>query len=397
MHRRYRDFFGAIRAGAADSGVAGFEVDLRWDRERNRDLLALKLEPGTAISNLEGPRGAPYKGEVGYLLDYLYPFYPAVGIPVAVSFLQELESAHRSGAPRLFVLLGDRFNRDLYFSIYDAFRARPTQGRRARENLLRGVAAQRVGEDNAELLLTAWLGLERIENDTKMLNLGGTIFYLGSVQQRWLTRPFVPFPEELKPEEKDYYRRYQFQAETEERADDLLDLQGARNYGGPGGRLLGGRILSRIIADAEEARRALATLNERAKGKPDTHPLLRDRLQAFVLLARNCRNALDYQYYLDVSKQWNLRRPLDLAGLKTIPEWLALRRAARQELDNTAQLLKLLGSARGELLHVARSPAETDIRILDSDLAGSLRKKLKIMSAHWEDHERLFVEASNEP
>lgn len=397
MHQRYRDFFGALRAGAADAGVPGLEIDLKWDREKYRDLIALKLEAGTAITNLEGPRGTPFKGEVGYLLEYLYPYYPAIGIPVATSFLQELESACRSGAPRLYVLMGDRFNQDLYFAIYDAYRARPTQGRRGREELLREIATQRVGAEHAEQLVGAWLALDRVEADIQLLHLGGTIFYLGSVQQRWLTRPFVPFPEELKPEEKDYYRRYQFQASTEERADNLTDLQGTRNYRGQGGRLLAGRILSRMISGAEDARGTFGTLAERTKGKPGIDPLLRDRLQAFILLARNCRHALDYQYYLDVAKETDLRRTYDLAMQKSIPEWIALRQAARNELDNTARLLQLLSTARGPLLHLARTPEETDIRILDADLPAALRMKLKIMSAHWEDHERLFMDPALGP
>lgn len=54
------------------------------------------------------------------------------------------------------------------------------------------------------------------------------MLYLGCVQQRWLTRPFVPFPEELKPEDRDYYRKFLFQARTEEHANNLADLQAAQ-------------------------------------------------------------------------------------------------------------------------------------------------------------------------
>jgi hypothetical protein len=398
MHQRYRDFFAALRAGVADAGVANLEIDVKWDREKNRELIALKLEAGTAISNLEGPRGSPYKGEVGYLLDYLYPFYPVVGIPVAVNFLEELEAAHRGGAPRLFVLIGDPVNQELYFSIYDAFRKQPTQGHRAREELLMTVAAKRVGDENAEDLLAAWLALALVEDDVELLQSGGTIFYLGSVQQRWLTRPFVPFPEELEPEEKEYYRRFQFQASTEERANNLHDLQATRNYSGYGGRFLAGKILGRIISRAEDARRRVGRLAGTRKGADSgVDPLLASRVQAFVRLAHNCRNAVTYQHYLDVCKTWDLRRPYDLAQGKSIPEWMALRQSARQEMDNTALLLRLLESTEGELLDLARTPGETDIRILDSDLAASLRTKLKIMSAHWEDHERLFMVPRIEP
>src|SRR6185369_8903239 len=141
--------------------------------------------------------------------------YPAQGIPLAVRYLEELEQASNSAAPRLFYLIGDRFNRDLYLQIYDAFAANPTQDDVSRMRLLHSIAAGRAGEQHASAILDAWLAIHRVQRDADILNFGGTVFYIGSVHQRWLTRPFVPFPEELTPEETQYYRKYQFQARSE--------------------------------------------------------------------------------------------------------------------------------------------------------------------------------------
>ena len=38
-----------------------------------------------------------------------------------------------------------------------------------------------------------------------------TVLVLCALAQRWVTRPLVPFPSELPPEDRDYYRLFQFQ------------------------------------------------------------------------------------------------------------------------------------------------------------------------------------------
>ena len=262
---------------------------------------------------------------------------------------------------------------------------------------LKTTATRRVGAADAERLLDAWLELDQIERDMSVMMIGGTVVYLGSVQQRWLTRPFVPFPAELTAEEKAHYRPYQFQASTEERAENLHDMQGMRYYSGLGGRLLGGRLLGRMISGVSRAAGKFAELERRSEGGPGVDPLTSKRLQALICLLSNCRNAIEYQYYLDVAKTWDLRRPYDLAAVNQIPEWIALRRVARRELDNTARLIELLETSRGELLDLAPTPDQTDIRRLEPDLTTSLRKKLEIMSARWEDHERLFMNPALAP
>jgi hypothetical protein len=127
MYQRYRDFFASLQAGAADARVGRLEIDAEWVRESAPELIAGRLGPGMAVANLEGPDATPYKADVGFLLDYFYPFYPAQGIPLPVRYLEELEQASTGTAPRLFYLIGDRFNSDLYLQIYDAFKkTRPT-------------------------------------------------------------------------------------------------------------------------------------------------------------------------------------------------------------------------------------------------------------------------------
>ena len=398
MHERYREFFGALQTGAQDARPGPLEIDAEWVREPAPDLVASRLGPGMAVANLEGPGATPYKAVAGFLLDYFYPFYPAQGLPLPVRYLEELEQASKSLAPRLFYLIGDRLESDLYLQLYDAFQKSPTHDDVSRMQLLRSLAAARAGEAGASALLDAWMALNRIQRDADILNFGGTIFYIGSVHQRLLTRPFVPFPEELTAEETQYYRKFQFQARTEERARDLGDIQGTRQYQGLGGAAVSGRILVRMHADLARARqdlRRIAAASARLKPEMD---LFDKRLQVFGLLVDNCRNALEYRYLLDFMKGGRLLRPIEFQEhLTGISEWLEIKDFARREMDNSIVLAGLLDSTRDVLIDTTKTSAEENIRVLGPDLAAQLRRKVKIMAAHWEDYERLFDREKPQP
>jgi len=390
MYERYHDFFASLQAGAADARAGRLEIDAEWVRESAPELIAGRLGPGMAVANLEGPDAMPYKAEVGFLLYYFHPFYPAQGIPLPVRYLEELEQASKSTAPRLFYLIGDRFNSDLYLQIYDAFTRSPTQDEVSRLQLLRSIAADRVG-GSASALLDAWLALHRIQRDTALLNFGGTIFYLGSVHQRWLTRPFVAFPEELTPEETQYYRRYLFQARSEERARNLGDLQGTRQYEGLGGAALSNNLLVRMLSELNRARSDIRTIEETAGGdRRQRLELLDARLRVFEILVDNCRDAIEFQHLLDTAKDGSLRRPVEFQEeLTDIPEWRTIRDVARREIDNSSVLIDLLQSQKAPLIDIAKTSEDENIRVLGPDLIDQLKKRVKITIAHWQDFQRL--------
>ena len=388
MYQRYRDFFAALRDGAKAVRPGPLEIDAEWVRESMPELIATRLEAGMAIANFEGPDGTPYKADAGFLLDYFYPFYPALGIPLPVRYLEELEQAAASKAPRLFYLTGDRFHGDLYFQILDNFTKSPTHGEVERLRLLRRIAAAQVGESGAGALVDIWMAIHRIQRDIELLNYGGTIFYIGSVHQRWLTRPFVPFPEELTDKETGYYRPFQFQARSEERARDIGDIQGTRQYQGLGGMAVSNSLLVRMSGDLERARAGIRTLP-----KSSAMDLLDLRLRVFRTLIENARNGLEYQYLLELARNGRLQRPVEFQeDLTDITQWRMIKDVARREVDNTLALIDLLKSPPAPVLDLAYPPAQENIRVLGPNLADQLRRKVEIMMAHWEDYERLFDE-----
>ncbi len=395
MYERYRDFFGALRQGAQEARQGPLEIDAEWVREAAPELLATRLDAGMALANFEGPRATAYKAVVGFLLDYFYPFYPALGIPLPVRYLEELEKASRSDAPRLFYLIGDRYNTDLYFDLYDTFWKNPAADDVSRQQLLRSLAAARAGEDGAGALVSAWNAIHRAGRDADILNFGGTLFYIGGVHQRWLTRPFVPFPEELEEHERSYYRKFLFQARGEDRARDLGDIQGTRQYQGLGGAAVSGQLLARMKADIAQARELIgkAAASPAAASRRAELALLDKRLRVFDILIDNCRDGLEYQYLLDFMKGGRLRRPVEFQEhLTDITEWRQIKDIARREMDNSIVLADMLESTREVLLDLAKSREEENIRVLGPDLAAQLRQRVKIMAKYWEDYERLFDE-----
>ena len=392
MSQRLNDFFSVLQKGSEDAG-GSLEIDVQWTREKDPVKISKDLERGMAIENLEGPDATQYKSQVGYLLDYFNLYYPVMGIPHPVRFLNELSTAWEREAPRLFVFIGDRFDKDLYFFIYDKFMEELPLDEISKYQFLLDVAGQIAGKENAYALFSVWLNLYECQKLRSFIETGGYIYYLGGVQQRWLTRPFVPYPEELTKNEKEYYRKFQFQGRTEEHADDLIDLQGYRLYSDWSGRYLIGRAMGWFrdhILDAKKELEGLITVSEGETKQ--AFELFDLRLQSFLLLIENSNNAVSYQAQIDRVKSLGVD-----PEFRPVPEsrsgWdrQLMLETARKEIDNTALLMKLLLSTDQNILDISPSVGHDDIRVLEHNFLESLQKKLDIMNAHWLDYNRLFT------
>jgi len=390
---RISSFFSVFKEVAKTKGVK-MDVDFSWTREQFPEKIAEKLSEGMAIENLEGPDGRPFKSSVGFVLDFFQILYPVVGVPDPVEFLEELENANNGKAKRLFVLLGDRFNKELYFDIYDRFNVSSTSDIISRLLFLKKLASEKVGDQSAEHLLNAWLSLREIRKTLYLVNIGGYIFYLGGVQERWLTRPFVPFPEELKPQDRDYYRKFQFQALSETRANNMADLQATRVFSGWSAKYYMSQIMSSAKNSVIIARNAIAQILKSTINPEQIKEfqLLDLRLQVLDLVCNNSRNAISYQAQIDEaqSKKWG---PDTIPVAGTPSNWARsqILETARQEIDNTALLIQLLESTNEPILDIAPTKELEDIRRLGPDVKSQMKQKLRIMNEHWLDYNRLFT------
>jgi hypothetical protein len=319
-----------------------------------------------------------------------------VGIPDPVQFLNELEEANKSTAKRIFVLIGDRFNKELYFNIFDKFNSNPTSDVLSHFTLLKNQATVNIGEKDAEGLLNMWLALSEARNTLSLGNQGGTVFYLGSLMERWLTRPFVPFPEELSPPDKDYFRKFQFMGYMGKQADDLANLQADRIYSGWSGKYFMSILMQSVRGSIDQARIAIAGIlkSNISSEKKNEFNLLDLRLQALTLMCNNAENAISYQAQLDIGKARAVKCEPEPAPDVDFPSGLdrnMILETARNEIDNTAMILKLLESTSEAIFDLAPTKELEDIRRLGPDFKNQLKQKLRIMNEHWLDYNRIYT------
>lgn len=396
MGDRISIYLSSLQDAAVNAG-GSLDVHLYNCKEDRPDIIAQSLRSNMAADNYEGPAGSRFKSDVGSLLYYRRPYAPVPGIPWPVTFLNELESANSRSAERLFINIGDRLNRDLYLDLYELFVENPTDTHSERYGLLMKLASRRVGDEYAEELVNMWLSLHQVEKTADFFSMGGTVFILGPVHQRWLTRPFVPFPDSLSSEERDYYRKHQFQARTEANANDLLDLQGSRLINGFGGYSVARRALYSIRRDLYAARSSLRIIQEGLDGEmKEKYQLLETRLEIFGCLVKNVDHAIHYQVVLDRAllhndnaehnPSYHFIQPVDIKSRQE------LKKIARAEMDNITYLKLLLETkADTSLIDKAKVKEDEYHRLLGPDLTDQLYKKLIIMREYWEDYKYIWT------
>ena len=292
--------------------------------------------------------------------------------------------------------MGDSYNQELYFDIYNTFREAPTYTLNDRFDLLEDLAIKYVGVEASKYLLNTWLNLYNAEKYSEILSSGGSIFILGCVHQRWLTRPFVPFLDKMTEEEKKYYRKFQFQARSDENANDLLDLQGSRFVDGFNGFRLTNRLLSKLNGQIQEARQNLQHLNKIITTEESKkYRLLDTRLLVYQCLIKNVRNAIHYQVVLDRAKllsQKEKNPPYPYIGPKNYWSRQELMKIARNEIDNTTALIKLIKqNKKDRIIDHADEKHQEYHRLLGADLVNQLDKKIQIMLKYWIDYKEIQI------
>jgi len=208
------------------------------------------------------------------------------------------------------------------------------------------------------------------------------------VHQRWLVRPLVPFPLQLKPEEKDYYRKFQFQAQTEENAANLMDCQSTYIIYGAAGTWLAGRLFADAIRNLEAARDALRA--GLAAGGParDSLTALDFRLQALILTIQNAIYASEYQEFLDRFLPGAISQPDRQHGYAVPADGIKIVEA---DIENTKKFIALLKSSSVPIISTAGTPQEEDVFTYGPDLIDQLQRKIDISYRHLPDHLKLKI------
>jgi hypothetical protein len=235
------------------------------------------------------------------------------------------------------------------------------------------------------------LALDGMNNDLQILHFG-PILNFGPVIGRWVNRPLVPFPENLKEAEKNYYRPHLFQAKGEEQANNLIDIQAMRMFEGYGARMLVQRVYEEVNLKLDKAEKHAEQLLTQDAGRAEQWKNLQNSLAVLRSFMRTVDNVVAYQALLDLAKSKNIEPEANpVLGTRSTWDRIEIMRIARNEIDNAVSLKKILESSDVPLIKLAASAEEETIRMLGPDITSQLKLKIDIMNAHWEDYKKLYT------
>jgi len=352
------------------------------------------LPRGLAVEGREGPDGRPFAGgRTGG--DSGGAFYPVVGIVVPSFNPVGVNSGAATGETpaRVVINLGDATTMDFNYRLLKATSGLPMRTLLERMTALRAFAVSEVGEDQADNLIEAWSALNDAGKNLNILNFGGMLRF-GHVLNRWITRPMVPFPDELTAAEKKDFRQFLFQAKGEEQANDLVDIQAMRMYEGWGAKMLFQRTIELTQPQMRTALSRVERIRDAAKdgAARQQWDLTAKRLQAVIYLLQSADDMVAYQAQLDRVKNLGAKPEANpVLGVQSGWDRNDLMETARKEIDTMVNLKRLLESTKEPILDLAPVPAEETIMHLGPDVAAKIKDKIDTMNAHWRDYDRLFT------
>ena len=245
------------------------------------------------------------------------------------------------------------------------------------------------GHAGASRLVDAWEAMD--EGFSHLSHTGLDLIMYGCQHQRWINRPFLLFPEELSPEEKRYYRAFQFQAMGETEADDLMNLQGIEGARGFTSAFLINETMQKAIGSMKKAVSLLESIQADGKTQPDPDKLnlLILRIRAEICFFENVRNAVRFQELKDrtdretppvLSLRWPTRNDSRIEEFQNI---------TRDEIENTYELMEILDGHLEDILRCV-SPEEEDIFVYSTEFIKQLKWKAETMLDHMDDGKRVY-------
>lgn len=402
---RVVDFLSCFQEGAAAAGLglnAKVNIARYMQRPVDVDAIVKALKPGQSVlgRTAEGKTASHTVGFPNCFAEYTYPVY---GMPRVARMVEQLQEAQRH--PEADILFALKGADDLdAMALARKYLHKPIgEGPAARAAALEAVAAEFTGEADAAHLADVWTDIERIESLFAIYSQGGHVFLLGGTHQRWLTRPFVPFPEELTDEEKGWWRPYLFQAQDEATALNPMDLQAGEWMSGVGPQLIFGwltmervrPVFRRAIAAAEalQGKGRDAAANKYLQGLAMRLAFYRDVAEFHALVVQ-------YQFHLEDWRKHHGDRLLpessDFFRLQgegnRLREVNAYHRGMIELSRRMADELDAAEAAGIHLIQCAPSDKFETVMTLPpaKKLAAQMRRRADVMWVHRRDHERIW-------
>ena len=389
------NFLNVIQNAAARAGINAEVGYTRFFLESEKAAIVSKLNENQFCCGARKD-GSFVNKRVGFISNTLTdphnPTVPVNGIPLVVKIATDMQQTAGDTESNIFYVLPTIQQKE-YNQFLRLATGKIKNSTSSRYEILKQTAVSIIGETWADKLLDVWENIDTVQKKLVHLNQGGHMFTLGTVHQRWLTRPLVAFPNELTNQEKSYYREFIFQAESEKEADNLLNLQATYWLSGHSAR---GLLMKCTLSAMEELDKAISILKEllsqpELEAHYDYLSELLLKLRMYVCVIKNAQNVVQFQSILDRTDYEAELKDTSVANDEQGDVRLyKILNIVRAEIDNSYEMIGILDQAKTPVLLVTESEESEDIMTLGPDVKNDLYKKIEIMEKHRYDFNRLY-------
>jgi hypothetical protein len=325
--------------------------------------------------------------------------YPAMNLSHPGHFLAGLQSVYRDPDERGGRASVSTSYVDLPLAemLLDLYLENPGPGLMHRNRLLVKAAEQLTGSaDSAESLMAVWDQVDKAQHAILQIRQKGfgLVVPFCCVSMRWLTRPLVPAPDKLTEAETAHYRRFVFSPGDQKDNPNFGYVLGKGVFSGESVMWMSRWCLQEAIDTLQGAQAGAMAIAAKAKDKERAAALrlYAARIGVLACMAATVQHTIMYQYALDIAVQPMFGpNPMDYDDNMILDHRsYSMRKIAREELDNVAELIRLIQSQRADVIQHATKPAEENVFMLGPNPVKDLKRKMEIMLDHWPDYERLY-------
>jgi hypothetical protein len=387
MGDRVRGMLDAINRGAED---AGGKLDIHMSgnfSETEHDDIARRLPENATLL-----RRSRKTMSVGSNIDR---GYPVRGLFNPLALLRSLQRLGDGEVRTVFVDFRSSYDRGCemldtvakVLDVVDDFLREPAFGTLPVLQRLRRWCDRWAGAERGERLFEALVAMDEAFGYKDAAFPGFRPIHV--VSSRYMTRPLVAMPEKLTPDEETYFLPFVFNIHRAEARTDYIDVHGGRLA--PTSMGDEGSDPRCYAVDSFRAKVAeVAKTLEDLKGAPEAE-FFRGVAASLRIYASLMRSANNF-YSVQVLRDRNREKlggpeviPPKVGTLTGDPDLLLMNEFMRDELDNASTLIDLLDGGGLDRVVRAAPSEEEDTFLLGGDLVDQVRRKMKVMRAHWLD------------
>jgi hypothetical protein len=313
--------------------------------------------------------------------------YPVTGIIDPIAFIQDAKPINDPAVKEVFINFRASYDRgyerlDATDMVITMLEYLMKNDQLSDEDKLRGLCELWGGNKESDHLNKAFAALHNAYADKGKSGSRVSSLYWG-VTARHITRPLVIEPTRLSDQEEAYFLPFVFNVSKDEARNDYTDIHGNHIVVPEG-------AVKPYVAQLIDAAGLFEKIDAQAPKKAFfTRMATSIKISASII--RSCGNFADAQVIRDRNKEKLSAAPHFPSKVPTFtgdPDFIPFMNVARDELDNTAELIDLLQKKGGlELVTYAKDPIYEDRFVLGPDLVQQLKKKRKVMLDHWSDIE----------